>query len=551
MERPRRLYLYLVLALAASLVLLACPNDPPPDPGTVATPTFSIPGGLYNGPQTVAINCGTIGAQIRYTVDGSDPSPSHGTIYVASINVNDDMTIKAIAYASDMEDSAIAEAVYDIDITLTKVPTPEFHRYTAILPSGVYTSTLTDIELYSTLGNPSFVYTTDGTVPSHTLPNGTIWAGGYLTVSRKTTLKLMAYFGGMTDSDIAEAFYDVFSTPTSLGTTYSGYNAMTVDAAGHYHVAWLGTGPTIKYSTNASGSWVTETALTPATGWQWLSIAVSSLGDVYIAGFKQDIVSDLLCVTKPHPTVEEPAPVWAAPAAIDDSVNVVGQYVSMAIDSNDYLHAAYYDANLTDLKYATNATGSWLSTVIDSDATNDVGTYCSLAIDSSNKVHVSYFDATNGNLKYVTNKSGGWVDYTEDADVADTVGKWSAIDVDGSGKVHISYYDETNQDLKYATNASGSWEAETIDATGKTGLQTSIALDTDGGIRICYFSEGAAFPYPQSLWYAIKVKPADTTWLTQEMRANLTGQIQYAHLVADGSGYAGILSGVTFTKDGP
>ncbi len=61
------------------------------------------------------------------------------------------------------------------------------------------------------------------------------------------------------------------------------------------------------------------------------------------------------------------------------------------------------DATNYDLKYATNASGAWVTSTIDS--AGDVGT--SIAIDSSNNVHISYYDYyddTNADLKYATNQ---------------------------------------------------------------------------------------------------------------------------------------------------
>ena len=44
--------------------------------GTVATPTFSPPGGTYTTTQSVTLATTTAGASIRYTLDGSTPTPA-------------------------------------------------------------------------------------------------------------------------------------------------------------------------------------------------------------------------------------------------------------------------------------------------------------------------------------------------------------------------------------------------------------------------------------------------------------------------------------------
>jgi hypothetical protein len=58
------------------------------------------------------------------------------------------------------------------------------------------------------------------------------------------------------------------------------------------------------------------------------------------------------------------------------------------------------------------------------------------------------YDATNGNLKYVSNKSGSWNSSIIDQD--GDVGKFSSIAVDSEDNARITYRDATNLDLKYA-----------------------------------------------------------------------------------------------------
>jgi hypothetical protein len=54
-----------------------------------------------------------------------------------------------------------------------------------------------------------------------------------------------------------------------------------------------------------------------------------------------------------------------------DSAGEVGGHSSIAIDSAGNVHISYYDAYPNyDLKYATNASGSWVAMTVDS---NDVG----------------------------------------------------------------------------------------------------------------------------------------------------------------------------------
>ncbi len=81
---------------------------------TVATPTFSPGGGSYTSAQNISISCATGGASIRYTLDGSTPSETAGTLYSGPVNISSTATLKAIAYKSGSNDSAIASATYTI-----------------------------------------------------------------------------------------------------------------------------------------------------------------------------------------------------------------------------------------------------------------------------------------------------------------------------------------------------------------------------------------------------------------------------------------------------
>ena len=169
--------------------------------------------------------------------------------------------------------------------------------------------------------------------------------------------------------------------------------------------------------------------------------------------------------------------------------NNAGTHNSIATDLSGYVHISYgmgggfHFNNVDALKYATNASGDWVTTTVDGGGY--VGGYTSIATDSSSKVHISYYDYTNQDLKYATNASGNWVIATVDSN--GDVGKYSSIAIDSADKIHISYYDYTNQDLKYATNVSGNWVKKSI---GNSDYFTfsSIALDSKNNVLISFLA---------------------------------------------------------------
>jgi hypothetical protein len=141
------------------------------------------------------------------------------------------------------------------------------------------------------------------------------------------------------------------------------------------------------------------------------------------------------------------------------------------------VHISYREWFTYTLKYATNASGSWVTETLDAIGW---GGATSIGLDSSDNVHISYhvdIDSTKS-LKYATNASGSWVTDTVDRGIN------PSIALDSSDNVHISYH---NNDLMYATNASGSWATETVDSSGWVGWYSSIALDSLENVYISYY----------------------------------------------------------------
>lgn len=80
----------------------------------VAAPTFSPVAGPYVGAQSITISSATFEASIKYTTDGSTPSPTHGTLYSSAISVAVTETVKAIAYKTGFDNSSVSIAAYTI-----------------------------------------------------------------------------------------------------------------------------------------------------------------------------------------------------------------------------------------------------------------------------------------------------------------------------------------------------------------------------------------------------------------------------------------------------
>jgi N-acetylneuraminic acid mutarotase len=79
----------------------------------VASPTFSVPGGVYSSAQSVAISDATPGATIYYSTAGY--ATANSPVYNGAITVSSTETINAIAIAGDNV-SAVASATYTIEL---------------------------------------------------------------------------------------------------------------------------------------------------------------------------------------------------------------------------------------------------------------------------------------------------------------------------------------------------------------------------------------------------------------------------------------------------
>ena len=78
------------------------------------TPEFSLPSGVYSGPQNLSLSHPNNGANIYYTTDGSFPD-DNSTLYTSPININTTSSIRAIAALSGYENSQPNDQVYQVD----------------------------------------------------------------------------------------------------------------------------------------------------------------------------------------------------------------------------------------------------------------------------------------------------------------------------------------------------------------------------------------------------------------------------------------------------
>ena len=115
----------------------------------IATPTITPDSGAFTNSVKVTLSCTTVGATIRYTIDGTEPT-SKSTLYKKTgITVTNTLTIQAKAFKAKLPDSAVAAA------TITIIPPP---------PLAITTTSLTDGKAKVAYG-PVTLVATGGVAP--------------------------------------------------------------------------------------------------------------------------------------------------------------------------------------------------------------------------------------------------------------------------------------------------------------------------------------------------------------------------------------------------
>jgi formylglycine-generating enzyme required for sulfatase activity len=165
--------------------------------GTIATPSFSPATGTYTSSQQITLSTSPADATIRYTIDGSNPSETAGTIYSGPFQISNSTTIKAIAYKTGWITSQVASGTYTVTGT---VATPTFS------PGGGTYTTAQEVSISCAVNGATIRYTIDGSAPSKT--NGSVYSSP-IPINSSTTLKAIAYKQDWKDSDIATSLYDI------------------------------------------------------------------------------------------------------------------------------------------------------------------------------------------------------------------------------------------------------------------------------------------------------------------------------------------------------
>lgn len=215
----------------------------------LAQPQMSLPGGTYSENQTTRIVVPT-GTQVRYTMDGSDPSATAGILYLGediSLLNGNAYTIKSLAYASGCSPSDITMVSYSLgqvsDVTLS----------VGSAAPGTYSNDLS-AGLTAFPGDAEIRYTLDGSVPTQT--SGTIFSTplsltGAHAVGNKVTLKARAFKSGVGTGYSANVSTFTYTLAAAIPTSNQAGGLQSVNPLS-ISLSTGTTGATIWYTTNGT-----------------------------------------------------------------------------------------------------------------------------------------------------------------------------------------------------------------------------------------------------------------------------------------------------------
>jgi hypothetical protein len=163
----------------------------------------------------------------------------------------------------------------------------------------------------------------------------------------------------------------------------------------------------------------------------------------------------------------------------------------------------------TALNFGNDSTGTFIfATVVDSIVeeippmsgtmvvTSSPGKALSMDIDSSDDVHIAYYEYTNDSLHYLTNASGSFVDTIVDTEIDATdpmnpvqidLGRRCVIDINSTDEIVISYQDHTNSVLKIAHNdGTNPWVIQTIADSFQNGRFIGAGISDTAEILVAH-----------------------------------------------------------------
>lgn len=177
----------------------------------LAAPTITVNGATAKATITPPANA----SSVRYTLDGTEPSASNGTVYSTEFDVAEGDIIKAIAIGDGETYANSSVVTQQVLLTGIKMATP-----TAVQYNGT-------VLLSTTSPSASIYYTIDGSTPTS---SSTLYKYPF-TLEANATIKALAVRDGCTDSDVLTEDVTTVISNTKTKTIYMGYGSFNTSNA--------------------------------------------------------------------------------------------------------------------------------------------------------------------------------------------------------------------------------------------------------------------------------------------------------------------------------
>ncbi len=225
----------------------------------VAVPTFSpVDETVFESSLEISLSCATTGAEIRYTLDESEPTQS-SPLYEGAFVLTETTTVKARGFKDGQTESEISTATYRKSIP---PPTLNPPTDTAFYPdlSVALSHPRPDVEIR---------YTLDGTEPIATSP----LYSAPLFVTNTALIKASAFADGLDPSAASVGAYTLSDIPRALDVPHMVLR-MSDTNAWHYQTEYAQDGKDAarsKYIESSESTWMETDIQTPARvlfGWK-------------------------------------------------------------------------------------------------------------------------------------------------------------------------------------------------------------------------------------------------------------------------------------------
>lgn len=161
----------------------------------ISDPVITLSGGIYPSATSTTITCATAGADVYYTLDGSNPVVGNSVTkkYTGPIFIGKSLTIKAIGYRSGWTTSGVVSSSYTIT-TFTRAATPVITPPTGTYVGGQYVS------ISCSTPGATIYYTTNGQTPQPGVNNPVKYLGPFTRIDALVFLKAVAVADGYENS---------------------------------------------------------------------------------------------------------------------------------------------------------------------------------------------------------------------------------------------------------------------------------------------------------------------------------------------------------------